>query len=110
VSQKRVIETTDLIEALGYDRSPNFLRAGRTELDTAPAFGHIFRRAAKYRGLQGVYTLRPPQISPAAPPIPVLYVCEAPSDDESDKTHRLVWNQDVVPFLLVTTPTSVRLY
>jgi hypothetical protein len=105
-----VIKPTKLIEALGYDRSPNFLRAGRAEFNTAPALGHIFRRAAKHRGLQGVYTLRPPQTSSTAPPIPVLYVCEASSDSEADETHRLVWNQDVVPFLLVTTPDSVRLY
>jgi hypothetical protein len=37
-------------------------------------------------------------------------VCDAATDDEADDTHRLAWNQDVVPFVLVNTPQSVRLY
>jgi hypothetical protein len=42
--------------------------------------------------------------------VPVVYICEAPSDEEADRTHRLVWNQDVVPFVLIQTPQTIRLY
>jgi hypothetical protein len=102
----------NLLKTLGYGDSPNFLcKGGRDrDVESAPAFGHIFRLAAEKRGLVGVYTLRDPSQRSDVPPVPVLYLCEAPNDEEADKTHRLVWNQDVVPFLVVSTPDSVRLY
>jgi hypothetical protein len=108
--REKQMRRADLLKRLGYDRSPNFLRAGKGELETALAYGHIFRRAVEKRGLRGVYTLRPPNGSGAMPVAPIVYVCEAENDDEADLTHRLVWNQDVVPFLIVQTPHSVRLY
>jgi hypothetical protein len=98
----------ELTKALGYDKSPNYLRAGTGVLETDPAFGHIFRLAIRNRHLRGVYALRSPASTSST--IPVVYVCEADSDDAADVTHRLVWNQDVVPFLLITTPSSIRLY
>ena len=100
----------DLLKKLDYDGSPNFLRAGGGEFESALAYGHIFRLAAKKRKLKGVYTLRSPRAEGATPVIPVVYVCEADSDLEADQTHRLVWNQDVVPFLIVQTPRRVRVY
>ena len=60
--------------------------------------------------LLGVYTLRPAKATPNTPAIPTLYVCRADSDGDADRAHRLVWNQDVVPFLLVETPHAFRLY
>ncbi len=96
-----------LLKQLGYDRSRNFLR-GR-ELDRAGEFAHIFRRAAKDPCfLQGVYTLRAPTRAPVA--VPLVYVCKARSKDIADRIHQLVWNQNVVPFLIVHTPTDVRVY
>src|SRR5262245_47858595 len=100
----------DLLKELEYDRSPNFLCAGKGELENALAYGHIFRRAVEKRGLRGVYALRPPQASGAMPVIPVVYVCDAENNDDADLTHQLVWNQDVVPFLIIQTPHSIRLY
>jgi hypothetical protein len=104
------MEQADLLNRLDYDSSPNFLRAGHEELEAALAYGHIFRLAVRERRLQGVYALRPPGPSGAMPIVPVVYVCAAESDEEADRTHRLVWNQDVVPFLIVETPRSIRLY
>jgi methylase of polypeptide subunit release factors len=99
-----------LLKKLGYASSPNFLRAGGGGLETAPALGHIFRRAIQKLGLEGIYALRPPDSTSSAPVIPVVYVCDAASDADADLIHRLVWNQDVVPFLLVRTPSILRLY
>ena len=99
-----------LLKTFGYADSTNLLRAGERALDSAPALGHVFRRAASKRGLKGVYALRPPDANGGEPLIPVVYICDAPSDDEADRTHRLVWNQDIVPFVLVNTPENVRLY
>jgi hypothetical protein len=100
----------ELLKGLDYVGSPNFLSASAGELENAVAYAHIFRRAVKERGLRGVYTLRPSTASQTMPVVPLVYVCDAGSDSEADQTHRLVWNQDVVPFVIVQTPYTVRLY
>ncbi len=104
------VANTDLIEKLAFDRSPNFLRAGDPALATAPGYGHVFRRATAEPGLLGVYTLRPTKSTANTPAIPTLYVCHAQTEGEADRIHQLVWNQDVVPFLIVQSPRNFRLY
>jgi len=99
----------ELLRSLGYDEEPNFLQVGSRELETAPAYGHVFRRAADTLGLRGVYVLKA-EPSSQDPLVPVVYICEAKNEQEADEVHRLVWNQDVVPFLLVNSPTEIRLY
>jgi hypothetical protein len=39
-----------------------------------------------------------------------VYVCQTDTTEQADEIHRLVWNQDIVPFLLVYTPSGLRLY
>ncbi len=99
-----------LLETLGYSTSGNFLRRGTADFDRAPDIGHILRTAAKRKTcrLEGVYALRP--FDKAASPVPVVYVCDTDSIVAADDIHKLVWNQDIVPFLLVRTPAGVRLY
>jgi hypothetical protein len=104
------MQLEEILRTFGYAGSPNLLRAGGRELESAPAVGHVFRHAVAKRGLKGVYSLRPPGNGGNEPLVPIVYVCDAPSEDEADRTHRLVWNQDIVPFVLVNTPDSVRLY
>ena len=100
-----------LLDALGYSDSPHFLRRGSAELRTAPDFGHIFRNATKAPcHLEGVYSLRRTVSSKTEPLVPVVYICRADSENAASKIHELVWNQDVVPFLLVHHPQGVRLY
>jgi len=101
---------TEIIEALGYHRSPHFLRHDADSFGRAPGFGHIFRKAKETCGLQGVYTLSDRPAAQADAVVPVVYVCAAESEDDADAIHRRVWNQDVVPFLIVETPRCVRLY
>lgn len=114
-----MISVAELIDELGYKGSPNFVTGD--ELARVPSYGHIFRRAQrsdkegeKSCGLQGVYTLRQrPSTDPSLGEgslTPVVYVCEAASEADADRIHRLVWNQDVVPFLIVCTPQNVRVY
>lgn len=106
--RKAEMQADELLKKLGYDQSSNFLRGNN--LTRAPDYGHIFRRAKeKPCGLRGVYTLRDPRAAGTPPIVPVIYVCRAGSAD-ADKVHRLVWNQDVVPFVLVHTDKDVRLY
>lgn len=101
---------SDLFQQLGYERSPHFLRAGDLALETAPGYGHVFRRAKAEPGLVGVYTLRAAKATANTPAIPAVYLCRAASEAQADQAHRLAWNQDVVPFVIVETPRGFRLY
>lgn len=99
---------SELLTELGYDRSPHYLARGRG-LESAPDFGHIYRRAVGSQcQLQGVYLLRPPQAQASS--IPVVYICQADSEEHAQQIHRLVWNQGLVPFLMVVSPRTIRLY
>ena len=95
----------DVLDALNYKTSPNFLLP--SEFDAAVDYSYIFRKAAQSCSLQGVYVLRPEK---RAPIIPLVYVCHAKSEQEADNVHRLVWNQNVVPFVVVQTPHRVKVY
>src|SRR5688500_11626117 len=99
-----------LLDELGYSSSGNYLRRGTVAFERAPDFGHLLRMAAGRQScrLEGVYTLQP--FHGEGSPVPVVYVCEADDLVTADEIHRLVWNQDIVPFLLVHTPAGIRLY
>ncbi len=101
------MEAAELLDRLGYQASENFLRADRADFNSAVDYGHIFRRAAKAPcSLRGVYVLR----GNKSTLVPIVYVCQTPNDKEAEKVHRLVWNQNVVPFLIVNSPENIRLY
>ena len=104
------MQIPDLLDKLGYSTSRNFFRRGTAEFERAPDIGHILRAAARRKAcrLEGVYALRP--FEDEGSPVPVVYVCDAVSTEAADEIHRLVWNQDIVPFLLVRTPAGLRLY
>ena len=102
----------ELLENLGYATSSSCRRDA--ELDREPGFGHVFRRAQKTVGLKAVYLLHQPVTNTvneaASNSVPVSYVCQAETLADADRIHRLVWNQSVVPFLIVLAPDRVRLY
>jgi hypothetical protein len=98
----------DLISKLGYKDSANFLHGDA--LERVRGYSHVFRRAVRTCELQGVYTLKETATQSEGSIVPVVYVCEAKSTAEADGLHRLVWNQNVVPFLIVYTPQAIRLY
>jgi len=105
------MDLTRILSKLGYSDSPHFLRRGTAELRTAPHFGHVFRKASKGPcQLEGVYTLRRDPQSRTEPLVPVVYVCKADTPQAAAEIHRLVWNQDIVPFVLVHSPGEVRFY
>lgn len=97
-----------VLGALQYTASPNYRSGDALGLD--PNYGHILRNAQKACHLQGVYTLRGSAYDSSQPDVPVVYVCRADSEEKAREIHRKVWNQNVVPFLLVVTPGWVRLY
>ena len=101
------MSVASLLNSLGYDSSPHFLQGDR--LDIVPGYSHIFRRASQFCSLSGVYVLAEPARN-SRTVIPAVYVCNAKSVKQADEIHKHVWNQDVVPFLIVSTPQEVRLY
>jgi hypothetical protein len=103
------VQLAEFLDRLGYSESPTFLRPQQNAFRIDPDFGHIFRQASKTLALQGVYTLRPDVAGPS-PNVPIVYVCEADSEKKADDFHCLIWNQDVVPFVLIYTPFGVKLY
>jgi hypothetical protein len=104
------MQVADFLDELGYQDSPSFLGQRERALGTVPDYGHIFRLAKAKLSLCGVYTLRSRPDDPNAAATPVVYVCKAGSEEEADQLHRFVWNQDVVPFLIIHTPKGVKLY
>src|ERR1039458_2712460 len=107
-----------LIAALGYKGSPHFLRRGDGRFESEPGYGHIFRRGKdktadderneRWR-VEGVYGLRDTNSAPERF-VPVVYVCKADDEPAAQELHRLVWNQDVVPYVIVHDPKGVRVY
>jgi hypothetical protein len=102
------MQTSELLVELGYTDSPNFLRA--EDFGEALEHTHVFRRAAESFRLHGIYLLRQAASGAQDLSTPVIYVAEAASRQEADAIHRKVWNQNVVPFLLVRVPEGVWLY
>jgi hypothetical protein len=105
-----MMEVQQLVDELGYTDSPYYLTGHA--LSAHPGYAHVFRQACKSCSLQGVYALRHIQERYDEPDrvIPVVYVCHAESETDALKIHRLAWNQNVSPFVLVSAPGSFRLY
>jgi len=101
----------ELLTELGYDDSPNFLRADRTrDFSQTIDYGQILRRAVKHCQLKGVYTLHQSRKETHETLVPLVYICEAKNDDDAERIHRLVWNQNIAPFLIVVSQKAIRLY
>lgn len=96
-------------EALGYAKSPNFLRAVDLEEKPFSGFSHVYRKARERCGLEGVYLLSDPRAGWESQ-IPVVFYCTAKNEAAASRIHRLIWNQGVAPFVLVETPKTLRLY
>jgi hypothetical protein len=96
----------NLIRSLDYEGSPNFLEG--EALAEVDGCAYLFRRAQKTCKLRGVYVLR--EGAAGSTTIPLVYVCEARDEEGAHLVHRRVWNQNIVPFVLVQTPKVVRLY
>ena len=105
------MDCREVIEKLGYSDNPAFLQDER--LGEHYGYSYFFSLAQKedHCNLKGVYTLLgPSENSDTTLLTPVVYVCEATNEDQASKIHMRVWNQNIVPFLLVITPQNIRLY
>lgn len=104
------MKTVNIPEQLGYSQSPNYLDLEGKGVKFLTEHTHIFRKAADKCGLQGVYVLRDDSSSEKKSVIPVVYVCKTNSEDDADNIHKIVWNQNIVPFLIVQTNQKIKLY
>lgn len=102
------MELEAVLENLQYSGSPNFLVGSALEGD--PDYGHIFRKAQRDCSLAGAYVLRGADFGDRRGMLPVVYVATAATEVQARQIHRLVWNQNIVPFLIVVSPAAVRLY
>jgi methylase of polypeptide subunit release factors len=103
------VDLDQVLDSLQYRGSPNFLSGKALESDRD--FGHVFRKAQQAEcNLRGAYVLNAGAYNVPQGNVPVVYICEAKSETEARQIHKRVWNQNVVPFLLVVSPIWVRLY
>lgn len=106
-----------ILQALDYDDSERFVTPDQAEKlppsELSFALRHLARSFGRLQngkgrsGFLGAYVL---QQEPGAPAVPVTYVFEVESDAEAREIHRTVWNQSLVPFLIVSSPSTVRVY
>ncbi len=106
-----------LIEALGYKTSPKFITPAKAEGLPASELSFALRHTeAVCRELtarqqecrfHGTYVLQEKADTPA---VPVVYVFETELDAAAKEIHKMVWNQNLVPFVIVFSQTTVRVY
>jgi len=106
-----------LLETLGYLRSPTFIRPD--QLQRLPANELVFALRLAHQKcqtfgskratgqFQGAYVLQREANSPATP---VVYLVQVDSDAAARRVHQFVWNQNQTPFLIVESPSTVRVY
>ncbi len=106
----------DLLASLGYSGSPSYLKRGDGVFETEMGYGHIFRRAKDPEGegsprwqAEGIYGIRE-SADANGRFIPLVYVCTAHDEKAAAELHRLIWNQDVAPYIIVYTTRGVAVY
>src|SRR5436190_1577966 len=104
-------------DVLGYSQSSRFFPSGR--LDDLPPneLSFALRLAVKESSklgtapsdvhFDGAYVL---QREPQSPATPVVLLFQVATDTLARRIHQFVWNQNQAPFLIVETPSTVRLY
>ncbi len=100
-------------ETLGYSRSKKFV--GPEQFDLLPANELLFAlrlavaacETIEATRFEGAYVL---QEGPQSPAVPVVYLISTKSDSAARRLHQLVWNQNQTPFLIIESPSTVRLY
>jgi hypothetical protein len=92
---------------LGYADSSSYFDAGRFDALPHNEQRYGCQKAKETSGLRGVYLLRDKE---GRNNIPVVFLCEAKTEAEAREIHRHVWNLNLVPFVVIETPTRIRVY
>jgi len=105
------MSSTAVLKSLGYDQSPNYLDMVGDAVPSSSPFSHIYRQAIKDCGLQGVYIINENvDGGQRSVKVPVVFHCKAKDEKEARHFHRLVWNQNIAPLVLVETRSKFHLY
>jgi len=106
------MNTHELIEKLGYKDNPAFLHGPRLEEHHGYSFFFDQARKKDHCNLEGVYALvdSPDNSVSQGSLTPIVYACYADTETQAAKIHHRVWNQNIVPFLIVVTRSNIRLY
>jgi type I restriction-modification system DNA methylase subunit len=108
-----------VLEELGYIDSPKFIQPSK--LDILPPSELIFA-LRKFRDWKKEETDKDPDIEDTfrgayilqhkrkESAVPVVYVFNAKSDEVAKRIHRLVWNQNLAPFIIIESPSKIRVY
>jgi hypothetical protein len=104
-------------EALGYTGSSHFYAPERVDALPASELSFALRLASLECAkigegtspvhFEGAYVL---QREPSSPAVPVVYVVRVESEKVARQVHQFVWNQNQAPFLIVESPSTIRLY
>jgi len=97
-----------VLHGLGYDSSSNYVPIEALLSD--PDHGFLYRKAQHECHVKGGLSFARRKQPLGQADVPVVYVCSADSEQSARRAHRLVWNQDLVPFLIVSSPKTIYLY
>jgi hypothetical protein len=92
------------LDKLGFLKSPNYVSVEKLMFGNRRS--HIFRKAISSCSLRGVYFLGQQDDEKD----PIVFVTEAEDREKAFSIYKSVWNQNVVPLLLVNTPEGLHLY
>ncbi len=103
-----MIALTELLNRLGYDKSPNYRP---TDGPLEPETAHLFR-AARDVNVHGIYVFETSADSTQRilPARPAVHVAEALNEEQARQIHRSLWNLSYAPFLIVRLPHQIRIY
>src|ERR1019366_8955218 len=104
-------------DVLGYSHSKQFIRPDRIDDLPANELAFALRLASTECGkpgspldavqFDGAYVL---QREPKTPAVPVVFVFRVTTESIAQRVHQFVWNQNQSPFLIVESPTTIRVY
>src|ERR1019366_1323786 len=104
-------------DVLGYSHSKQFIRPDRIDDLPANELAFALRLASTECGkpgsrldavqFDGAYVL---QREPKTPAVPVVFVFRVAMESTAQQVHQFVWNQNQAPFLIVESPTTIRVY
>ena len=97
-----------VLHGLEYDNSPNYVPIEALLSD--PDHGFLYRKAQRECHVKGVYLLHGRKQPVGQADVPVVYICSVDSEQSARRVHQLVWNQDLVPFVIVSSPKKIYLY
>lgn len=93
--------------ALGYAAEPGFLR--RAGSDAQFANRHALRQAFDRTGIAAVYAITATSASLRHRYIPVAYIADVADDTAARRVHTEVWSQELIPILLICTPSGLQI-